>query len=114
MLTCGSALFPQRERLHDKLFWACAPCKAHVGCHPGTNKPLGTLAKAVLRKLRHDCHIAFDKKWIRKRRGRNRSRKRSEAYIRLAGNLNIPVEQCHFGMFDKKMCARALEVLNNE
>jgi hypothetical protein len=58
----GSAIYPQYEKLKDKLFWQCAPCGAHVGCHPGTDKPLGTLAKARLRRLRHECHVVFDKK----------------------------------------------------
>ena len=107
----GSALFPGKNELYFKSFWRCEPCKAHVGCHPGTDEPLGTLATQRLRRLRHIVHLRFDKKW---RRGRlkKRRRKRSEAYVWLAGKLEIPVEQCHIGMFDERMCERALEILN--
>ena len=109
-LVNGSALFPDIKELYFKNFWRCEPCKAHVGCHPGTDKPLGTLATQRLRRLRHTVHLRFDKRW-KNGRLKKRRRKRSEAYVWLAEKLEIPIEQCHIGMFDEKMCERALDAL---
>ena len=100
-LVRGSALFPGAKELYYHKFWRCAPCKAHVGCHPGTDEPLGTLATQRLRRLRHTVHLRFDDRW-KNGRLRKRRKKRSEAYVWLAEKLEIPVEQCHIGMFDEK------------
>ena len=111
-LVRGSSLFQDSKEFYYCKFWRCAGCKAHVGCHPGTDKPLGTLAKQNLRRLRCIVHLAFDKRW-KNGRVKKRRRKRSAAYIWLAAELGIPVEQCHVGMFDERMCERALEVLGH-
>ena len=110
-LVNGSTLFPGAEELYYHKFWRCKSCKAHVGCHPGTDKPLGTLATHRLRRLRHLVHLSFDKKW-KKGRLKKRRKKRTQAYIWLAAELGIPTERCHIGMFDEKMCERVLEILN--
>ena len=109
----GSALFPGKNELYYKKFWRCKTCNAHVGCHQGTDKPLGTLATQRLRRLRHLVHLAFDKRW-KKGRLKKQRRKRSDAYIWLASELGIIVDRCHIGMFDEKMCERALEVLKQK
>ena len=110
----GEVLFPHHAHLHKKLFWRCKPCKAHVGCHPRTNKPMGTLAKVELRSLRAKVHEVFDPLWKRKRRLRGRRKARDAAYKLLADQLNISPAQCHIGLFDEKMCRNALEVLKSE
>jgi hypothetical protein len=44
VLINGRVIYPHRPDLADKRFWACAPCAAHVGCHAGTDRPLGSPA----------------------------------------------------------------------
>jgi hypothetical protein len=109
-LVKGSALFPEAKDLYYKKFWRCDPCKAHVGCHPGTTNPLGTLAKSKLRRKRHLVHLEFKKKWMRGRHKKSRA-KRKIAYAWLAGKLGTPAEKTNVGMFDEDMCSKALEVL---
>jgi hypothetical protein len=84
--------------------WACLPCGAWVGCHPGTEKPLGTLANAELRAARSLAHSEFDPIW---KRG---YMTRAEAYAELAKRLGIAGPKCHIGRFDVGMCEAVVGV----
>lgn len=98
-LTTGLKLYNKhRFDLADKKFWVCRPCKAWVGCHPGTVKPLGRLANAELRKAKMAAHEAFDPLW------RSGELSRSEAYAWLARTLGVSPANCHIGMFDVDGC----------
>lgn len=74
-------------------------CDSYVGCHPGTNHPLGRLANPQLRKSKRAAHAAFDPLW---RGGLMVSRQ--EAYLWLSHKLGIPASKCHIGMFDVEQC----------
>lgn len=84
--------------------WACAPCKAWVGCYPGTTKPLGRLANAELRGLKMQAHDAFDPLW------RRSNQTRAQAYFWLAQRLGIKPQHCHIGEFDLEQCRRVIEI----
>lgn len=86
-----------------KAYW-CKPCDAYVGCHKGTETPMGRLANRELRKWKMRAHAAFDMIW------KCRYMRRYNAYAWLAEELNIPAEQCHIGMFDVDMCKKVIEV----
>ena len=43
--------------------YICFDCDAYVGTHKGTEKPLGRLANAELRKWKMRAHDAFDPIW---------------------------------------------------
>lgn len=81
------------------MIYICHPCKAWVGVHKGTDKALGRLANASLRKAKMDAHKYFDQIW---RSGRM---SRSLAYAKLAAFMNIDIEDCHIGMFDEDQCS---------
>lgn len=112
-LVSGDVIYPHRPDLFHKKFWQCNPCRAFVGCHDANigygdgTRPLGILANAQLRKAKKSAHYAFDPLW----RGQNMTRK--EAYVWLAKQLNIPVNQCHIGMMNLDMCTRTVEVISN-
>jgi hypothetical protein len=97
-LVTGKAIYPHRPDLAGKLFYRCLPCKAYVGCRPGTCRPLGRLADAELRLAKTAAHQAFDPLW------RFGDMSRSDAYKWLAKRMNIPPAQCHIGMFDVAQC----------
>ena len=103
----GGALYPHRRDLHDKRFWRCVPCQAWVGCHPNSDRPLGRLANATLRKAKMAAHAAFDPRW---KQADDKRRARRAAYAWLSDQLNVPKEECHIGMFDEGMCARVVDV----
>lgn len=104
----GSEVYPHRADLRHKKFYRCEPCGALVGCHPGTDKPLGQLAKASLRKLRSQVHTHFDSLW------QTGSYSRSRAYKQLAAELGIDPADCHIGMFGEDLCERAIQWCNRE
>jgi hypothetical protein len=68
-----------KDELEKAYFYRCRPCKATVGCHPGTKNPMGRLANAELGKLRKEAHAMIDPKW--KQDG---AKKRTRVYAWLA------------------------------
>ncbi|WP_028492623.1 zinc-finger-containing protein [Thioalkalivibrio sp. ALE19] len=100
----GAEVYPHRPDLAGKAFYQCAPCDARVGCHPGTNKPLGRLANAALRRAKSRAHKAFDGLW------RDGSMTRSEAYAWLAEQMDLPVKRCHIGQFDEAQCEQVVTI----
>jgi hypothetical protein len=101
-LVTGADLYPHRPDLHAKRFWACDPCGAWVGVHPGTVRPLGRLANAELRRAKMRAHAAFDPLW------RDGLTDRRSAYSLLADELGISREACHVGYFDAPTCERVV------
>jgi hypothetical protein len=107
----GREVYPHRPELADKVIYRCSPCGAWVGCHPGTDKPLGRLANAGLRKAKMAAHSAFDPLWKAKMRRDECSKKqaRGAGYQWLAERLGVEPDACHIGMFDEATCWRVVE-----
>ncbi len=85
----------------------CRECGAYVGTHvPRPREALGVLANAEMRKKKMDCHAIFDSLW------KNGKQRRSR-YKRLATEMQIPVEECHFGYFDLRLLDKALGILKS-
>lgn len=93
MYVCANRSNPERQ------------CRARVGCHPGTARPLGTPADAQLRSLRTQCHAEFDPLW------QTGEMTRTQAYMRLAQYLGIPDERAHIGMLTVDECKKLLRGL---
>lgn len=104
-LANGTDLYPHREDLADKKFWRCVPCEAYVGCHRGTESPMGTLANKNLRAVRSEAHRLFDQVW------RNGRHSRDVAYRMLARAMRISVGRCHIGHFSIKECRRVIHIV---
>lgn len=91
--------------------WLCSPCGAWVGVHRGTDAPLGSLANAELREWRKKAHAAFDPAWRNAtERGQRKGSARRRAYLWLATQLGIPVDDCHIGQFDIDACKQVIGV----
>ncbi len=101
-LANGAELYPHRDDLAHKLFWLCKPCGAYVGCHPGSEEPLGRLADMETRAARVSAHDAFDALW------KTRGMSRGDAYRWLAGALGLPKDACHIGRFSVEQCRQAV------
>lgn len=104
-LVAGREIYPHIPKLWANAIYRCLPCKARVGCHPGTTKPLGRLANAELRAAKMAAHAAFDPLW------KGGEMKRKDAYRALASALGVRFEDCHIGMFDVPMCARVVAAI---
>jgi hypothetical protein len=101
--------------------YICRPCKAWVGCHPGTKVPLGSLANVTLRHLRISVKSLFDPLWVNAETmyesgppAALRRAARDRAYSWLAEQLGIPMEECYVGLFTEPMCERAIQVLHTQ
>jgi len=104
----GKEIYPYRKDLYSKNFWRCEPCGAYVGCHKGTDKPLGRLANKELRDAKIKAHSLFDPLWKEKKMSR------TYAYKWLSERLNIDTNKCHIGMFDVEMCNKVIEILSGK
>lgn len=97
-LVSGVKIYPRRLDLRGKSFWRCETCKAWVGCHPGTVRPLGRLANAELRAAKMRAHAAFDPLW------KSATMSRAEAYAWLSDAIGVSRANCHIGMMDVDAC----------
>ena len=78
-------------------------CDARVRCHPGSIKPLGTLADQELRRWRSLVHRKFDPLW---QSGVFSSRQ--AAYKWLSKVMKLSLERTHVAMFNIRQCQRAI------
>jgi hypothetical protein len=126
-LVTGAEVYPHRADLADKQFYLCEPCQARVGCHPD-GRPLGTLADGPTREARTKAHYFFDllcnRKLVTARaklkgggvtmsaRLERQLRKeyRAAGYAWLAGQLDIPISECHMAMMTEEQCLRVVEI----
>lgn len=108
--------------------WICSnypECDAYVGCHKGTNVPLGRLADRALRAYKKAAHARFDPLWReapriyqlsgdKQERAKAqrviRQRARARTYAWLANQLGITPDECHIGMFDCDTCQRVIDI----
>ena len=98
------------------MVWICAnfpKCDSYVGCHPGTDKPLGIMANKELRKAKSQVHELFDRLWLLKAQmtGCSKKKARTTGYAWLAKRMGIKKDKCHIGMFDLEKCKLAIEVI---
>lgn len=100
----GKAIYPNNRTLYSKGFWHCKPCGAYVGCHDGTDIPLGTLADGATRRARHEAHKVFDRIW------KDGYMSRSEAYFLMSCKLFV--REFHIGDCDVAMCAKVIAISN--
>lgn len=92
--------------------WTCVPCQAWVGCHPGTETPLGGLANAELRAAKIAAHATFDPLWKRKmiRDQCTKGQARRAGYKWLAEQMGIEFKKCHIGYMNLDECAKVVEI----
>lgn len=110
----GADLFPDYPEFANSNYWVCAPCRARVGCHEGTETPLGSLADGKLRAVRKMGHEAFDPIWkfMVNLKGGKPHDFRQRMYGWLADELGIPVKDCQFGGMPYEKCLLAVKRCN--
>lgn len=112
LLRFGDEGYPYRKDFGPT--FTCVPCQAWVGCHPGTEKPLGRLADAQLRAAKQAAHAAFDPLWKRvvDVGAASKTKARKTAYRWLAAQLGISPRHTHMGHMDLEQCRRVIEICN--
>lgn len=96
----------KRLGLEKENIYLCQNCNARVGCHRGTNRPLGNLANEVLRLKRMETHQVFDAFW------KSKCMKRTQAYQWLAGQMRLPKSRTHLGGFEMDDCQKVISICN--
>lgn len=86
--------------------WLCPSCGASVGCHSGTNIPLGVPASGETSVLRVRIHEEID-------RLVQSGLSRGGIYRELSRKMALPPEKTHAGMFDRGQCEEALGILKS-
>lgn len=103
--TTGKEIYPSRPDLQSKIFWICRSCSSsYVGCHPGTDRPLGKMCNAKTRKARSAAHRALDPLWKSRKIGR------SDVYRRLAACMGLRTTDCHIGHFTIAQCEQVIKI----
>ena len=95
-----------KENKNNVMLYVCSnypKCDAYVRVHPGTNKPVGSMANQQLRVLREKAHKAFDK--IHK----SGIMTKQEAYYWLANLIDAPLSEAHIGYLREYYCQKVLE-----
>ncbi|MCC2248832.1 DUF3268 family zinc-finger domain-containing protein [Virgibacillus sp. AGTR] len=88
--------------------YLCRTCGASVGVHGGKKgtRPLGILATKEMKVLKKACHDLFDPIW------KSKKVNRGKLYRILASQLDINVEDCHFGHFEMDQLFQALKIMS--
>ena len=83
----------------------CKNCGAVVGTHKKRPlEALGILADKTMSEMRQKAHKMFDKFW-------RKPEQRTNCYKRLATEMGLPFEECHFGYFDLDQLNQAYTIL---
>lgn len=118
---CGkdSELVPGTEiysKDYGRLMRICRPCQAWVGCHADSEEAMGRLANEELRYWKKLAHSAFDPLWEKAainliwNKYIPNVNNRTKAYMWLADQLSLDMDDCHIGMFDIEYCKKVIAV----
>lgn len=95
--------------------WICANfplCDSYVGCHKGTDSPLGCMANKELRDAKSAAHKVFDAIWRKKavRGVCTPKQARVRGYSWLADMLGMHRGKCHIGWMNVEQCRKVVEI----
>ena len=88
--------------------YLCRDCRSYVGVHYQTDIPLGTLADATLRAARKHYKQFFVELCSQ------RKATLGDMYRWLAAKMEIPLTECHWGLFDVDRCVLAGKICQEE
>lgn len=69
---------------------------------------MGILADDAMRKGKKMCHAIFDSFWKGKPKAQ---KKRKDLYSWLSNEMQVPIDDCHFGYFDIFQLRKAYVIL---
>lgn len=122
-LVKGIVVYPHIPELKEKNFWYCKDCDAFIGCHApnkGNNfrddVPFGRMSNKELREIKIKVHTLFSNLWkaVAKRNNRVNKQIKQEAYIWLAGEMNISKYDCRIGQFSLEQCKEAIKIMSKK
>lgn len=102
----GGVVNPHVPGLVAECYWVCSrypECDTYVGCHPGTDDPVGTIADLGLREWRRKAHAAFDPMW----QGGAMTLAGAHSWMRVS--LKVDKKTCSVGLLDVNQCKRLVQ-----
>lgn len=103
----GKVIYNQasKDKSVSGFVYYCTECHAWVGTYPHDKEiAYGPLADFDTRKKRAEIHDWFDKLW-------HNHEERELLYGKLAKELGLEKEDCHFGNMDGEMLDKALVII---
>lgn len=104
VLTSGKEIYTHRTDLYNLKFYKCPICKNYVGCHKGTDKPLGCIPTKQLKQARMKAHNYIDKYW------KTGICKRKEIYKILSNHFGYEYHNGNTKTIEE--CEEAIKVIN--
>lgn len=103
---CGGRVsYIKTSKYKSGYMYSCDNCHAQVGTYPyQVDVAMGIIADSETRKKRIEVHRLFDRFW-RKPKGRRK------CYQRLAAELGIEEDKCHFAYMDLATLLKAEQIL---
>lgn len=102
---CGAKLVLKNSK-YGKFYgcerWGKTGCSGAIGCHPGTDKPLGIPADKETRELRISTHKLFDQLW------ESGKMSRRESYNWMAEQMGMMRIDAHIGRFSAEQCRQLI------
>jgi len=95
-----------KENKNNTMLYICSNyphCDMYVRTHPGTTKPVGTLADARLRKLRREAHFYFNQLY------ESGAMTDDDAYTLLMNIVQAPRSKAHIGYLGEYYCQQVIE-----
>lgn len=93
------------EKCPSGYIYKCMNCGARVSTYPKTpDVAMGLLSNKETGEMRIKVHRLFDKLWKTKY-------ERNQLYEKLAQELEITLEQCHFGLMEMDMLEKVEQIL---
>lgn len=89
--------------------YLCRSCRSYVSLHPHTDLPMGIMADLFTREARGVAKTMFQT-LTRAKFGNDRNK----AYWWLSIAAAIPLELCHFSMFDEDTALRVMNICYDE
>ncbi len=93
-----------RLGMDGESIYQCQNCNARVGCHKGSDRPLGDVANEMLRLKRIETHQVFDAFW------KSNHMSRTQAYKWLSQQLRLPEKNAHIGGFEMDQCQKVINM----
>lgn len=110
----GKVIFTEITKVYGKrkfkfqtsgFCYYCTKCHALVGTHKARpDEAMGLLADKEMSQMRQKSHDLFDKLW-------KNNEERTQMYQKLADELGIPFEECHFAYFTKEQLNKIYSIL---
>ena len=105
VVICPSCNVRAELHLFPQNIFVCPKCQASIGAHTDTLAPMGYPADKETRKLRYEAHNMLN----------NTSKvldmSKEESYKWLSRKLNVPFDDCHFGMMSIDNLHKAIHLM---